>query len=196
MPVWAGRFWFNQRFSGHRKAAVKEVFRGSLGFSAQINNTQGYTAIFCKNNGAVKNMVWFCRLVFYTAFHVLFRTIPDQQSARVSLWRKPGLEIVFHSLLYSQNKAPRHRPGIIRDMGVNPHYKRNCSAAKIADHTWTTNKGRFSTKGVLFLYNKIEAYAYENACLLQIPYYNRCNGEFWKKLSAFFMLKIRRCGIA
>ncbi len=25
-------------------------------------------------------------------------------------------------------------------------------------------------KGVLFLYNRIEAYAYENACLLQIPY--------------------------
>lgn len=32
-------------------------------------------------------------------------------------------------------KSRRRTGGQTRDMGANPHYKRNCSAAKIADHT-------------------------------------------------------------
>lgn len=54
-------------------------------------------------------------------------------------------------------------------MDTNPHYNKNCSAAKNADHTSATNKGRFSLKGVLFLYNLIEEYAYEKACPMHIP---------------------------
>jgi len=48
------------------------------------------------------------------------------------------------------DKAPLHR-GYLRNMVVNPHYKRKCSAAKNADHTLKRIRGGFSTESVLFL---------------------------------------------